>query len=67
MKKKLNKMAGRMHSSYNQIPYTLGGQITNWRIIALQRLSLRNESSEPQVGLSNQRFSRKGDPQSIWL
>lgn len=39
----------------------------NCRIIALQRLSLRNESSEPQVGLSNQRFSRKGDPQSIWL
>lgn len=51
MKKKLNKMAGRMHSSYNQIPYPLGGRITNWRIIISQKFSHRSESCEPLIKL----------------
>ena len=51
MKKKLNKMVGRMHSSYNQIPYPLGGRITNWRIIILEKFSNRSESYEPHIRL----------------
>ena len=44
-------MAGRMHSSYNQIPYPLGGRITNWRIIISQKFSHRSESCEPLIKL----------------
>ena len=51
IKKKPNKMVGGMHSPYNQIPYLLGGQPTNWRIIILQKFSHRSESSEPHIRL----------------
>ena len=44
-------MAGGALSRYNQIPYPPGGQLTNWKIIILQRFSHRSESSEPHVRL----------------
>ena len=35
----------------NQIPHTLGGQPTNWRIIISQEFSHRSESSEVHTRL----------------
>ena len=40
-------------SRFNQIPYPLGRQLTNWKIIILQGFSHRSKSSEPQVRLLN--------------
>ena len=61
-------MTGRRGRLNTINSHTPSGSPTNWRIITLQRLSLRNESSELQAGSPTQRFSpRKRGPQSIWL
>ena len=52
-----NKMVGSVHSWYNQTPYPMGGQPTNWKIIISQRFSHRSKSSEPLVRLSSLRVS----------
>ena len=43
------RLAGGVDSQYIQIAHCPGGQLTNWRIIILQRFTARSESSELQV------------------
>ena len=40
--------------------HTPGGQLTNWRIIILQRFSYRGESSEAHVGLLSPEIPEPG-------
>ena len=40
---------GGMATRYNQIPYSLGGRPTHWRITVSPRVSHRNESSEHHI------------------
>ena len=47
---RIHEMVGGAHSRHSQIPYLLGGQPTNWKIIILQKYSHRSESSGPMSG-----------------
>ena len=46
-----NKMVEGTLLWYNQITYLPGGQPTNWKIIILQRISHKNESSDSLIRL----------------
>ena len=45
----------------NQIPYSLGGQSPNWKIIILQIFTHRSESSEPLGKLPSLQFWQQGE------